>query len=69
MAAEWTNAEMLLALESVRNFAIINKATPVTVDVGQINIGIKWSKWENKLMMKLENMRSADGIQSCRYLA
>ena len=60
---------MFLVLDKVRNFAVINKATPVTIDVGQIDIGIKWFKWENKLMMKLENTRSADGIQSCRYLA
>ena len=65
IVADWTNAGFLIALEDVRNFAIINKVKPVTVEVGEIDIGLKWFKWEHKLMMKLDNMRSADGIQSC----
>ena len=44
VAAEWTNAELHITLEGVRNFAIINKATPVTDDVGEIDIGLRWFK-------------------------
>ena len=69
IAAGWTGAELTIALESVRNSAIVNKAKPVTVDVSDIDTGLKWFKWEHKLIMKLDSMRSADGSQSCRYLA
>ena len=69
VAADWTGAELVAALEGVRNSAIVNKAKPVTIEVGQIDTGLKWFKWEHKFMMQLDSMRLVDGSQSCRYLA
>ena len=69
IAAEWTNDELLAALENVRNTAVLNKVKPMTIEVGEIDTGLKWFKWENKFMMKLDSIRSADGSQSCLYLA
>ena len=66
IVADWTNAGFLIALEDVRNFALINNAKPMTVEFDNINIGVEWFEWEHKLMMKLDNIHSAKGIQSCR---
>ena len=69
LAADWTTAALTAAIESVRNSAIVNKAKAAIVEVGQIDTGLKWYKWDGKFMMQLESMRSTDGSQSCRYLA